>query len=312
LDLAADLWRFWQQRGHVREGRDRLEHLLAIIVAPGATAIPAGIRSRAEEATGSLWYWSATERRTTRDYYERAVAYAVESGDRGREAWARHNLAFVFDFTPAASDVDPPDPVTATMLRSQALEMFRELGDRRGIAESLWAMGGNALAIASDPGRARARLLEAIPLLEEIGDMSTLGWAHMSLGIQEAISGDLSAADDRVGRSAEVFVRDGDIAGQTVAVQCLGSLAARRGDDVTAARFAAAAEAAGREMGVDLPRIPPIVIPLDEARARLAPEDLARESELGVALGAKAILDTAIESWRASRPGAGGRVGAAS
>ena len=35
-----------------------------------------------------------------------------------------------------------------------------------------------------------------------------------------------------------------------------------------------------------------------------SPEDLERESELGVALGAKAILDTALESWRAAQRGA--------
>lgn len=303
LDLAADLWRFWQQRGHVLEGRERLEHLLSIVAAPGAQAIPPLVRSRAEEATGSLWYWSATERRTPRDYYERAVAFAIESGDRGREAWARYNLAFAYDFTPSVADVDAPDPVAATALRAQALDTFRALGDRRGIAESLWAMGGNALAIAKDPAAARARVLESIPLLEEIGDLSTLGWAHISVGMQEALVGNLAAADDRVGRAAEVFVRDGDVAGQVVSVQCLGSLAARRGDDLTAARFGSAADAAGHEMGIDLPRIPPIVIPLDEARARLAPEDLERESELGVALGAKAILDTAIESWRAGQRG---------
>jgi hypothetical protein len=107
-----------------------------------------------------------------------------------------------------------------------------------------------------------------------------------------------------VSRAADVFMRDGDSAGEIVAVQALGSFAARRRDDRTAARFGAAANAAGREVGVDLPRIPPIVIPLDEARARLAPEDLVRESQLGVALGAKAILDTALESWRASQRGA--------
>src|SRR6185437_13005220 len=141
LELAADLWRFWQQRGHVLEGRGRLEHLLALASAPDAPRVPPYIRSRAEEAAGSLWYWSATERRTPRDYYERAVAFAVESGDRGREAWARHNLAFAYDFTPAVADIDAPDPVTAGALRTRALEIFRELDDRRGVAEALWAMG---------------------------------------------------------------------------------------------------------------------------------------------------------------------------
>src|SRR6185295_12828894 len=224
LDLAADLWRFWQQRGHVLEGRERIGRLLAIAEAPGAPVVPAYIRSRAEEAAGSLWYWSATERSTPRGYYERAVAYALESGDRAREAWARYNLAFAFDFTPAAGDAGPPDPVAATKHRTAALRIFRELGDRRGIAESLWAMGGNALSIANDPAGARARLLEAIPLLEEIGDLYGLGWAHISLGLQEAMSGDLEGANDRVCRAAEVFVRDGDIAGEVLAVQCLGSL----------------------------------------------------------------------------------------
>ena len=304
LELSADLWRFWQQRGHVLEGRDRLERLLANAASPSAPEVPAAIRSRAEEAAGSLWYWSALERRTPRDYYERALAFAVASGDRGREAWARYNLAFAYDFTPAAANVDEPDPIIAAALRTEALEMFRQLGDRRGIAESLWAMGGNALSIANDPAGARAKLLEAIPLLEEIGDLYGLGWANVSLGLQEALAGDLESATDRVSHAAAVFMRDGDSAGEVLAVQALGSLAARRGDDRTAARFDAAAQAAGREVGVDLPRIPPIVIPLDEAIARLAPEDLERESELGVALGAKAILDTALESWRASQRGA--------
>jgi tetratricopeptide (TPR) repeat protein len=292
----------------VLEGRERLERLLEIAAAPSAPDVPAAIRSRAEEAAGSLWYWSALERRTPRDHYQRALEFAVESGDREREAWARYNLAFAYDFTPAAANVDEPEPAIAAALRTTALEMFRELGDRRGIAESLWAMGGNALAIANDPATARAKLLEAIPLLEEIGDPYGLGWAHVSLGLQEATAGDLDAATDRVSRAADVFMRDGDSAGEILAVQALASLAARLGDDRTAARFRAAAEAAVREVGVDLPRIPPIVIPLDEAVARLASADLERETELGVALGAKAILDTALESWRASQRGGDGPV----
>src|SRR6185369_5887857 len=90
LERSADLWRFWQQRGHVLEGRERLERLLARAAAPGAPDVPATIRSRAEEAAGSLWYWSALERHTPRDYYQRALDFAVESGDPAREAWARY------------------------------------------------------------------------------------------------------------------------------------------------------------------------------------------------------------------------------
>jgi predicted ATPase/class 3 adenylate cyclase len=307
MDLAADLWRFWQQRGHLLEGRERVDHLLELAAAPNAPDVPAAIRSRVEEAAGSIRYWTGPDRVTPRPFYERAVEYAVASGDRRREAWARYNLAFVFDFTPAA-ETTQPDPARASELRAQELDIFREIGDRRGIAESLWAMGGNALLIFSDPARARKLLDEAIPLLDGIGDLYALGWANVSRAMLDAAEGDVDAAEDRIMQAADVFIRGGDTSGEFVAVQALGSIAARRGDDQLAARLSAAAHAAAREIGIELPRIPPIVEPLDAALARLSPEELTRESEVGVALGAKSILMTALEGWAAKGAGASAEI----
>src|SRR6185436_17255384 len=80
LDLAADLWRFWQQRGHMREGMERVDALLGAAAAPGAPVVPAVTLSRAEEAAAGLRYWLFTDRGVAQPFYERSLAHAIESG----------------------------------------------------------------------------------------------------------------------------------------------------------------------------------------------------------------------------------------
>jgi len=303
LDLAADLWRFWQLRGHLAEGGDRLDELLEAAATPGAPAVSAFVLSRAEEAAGGIRYWTTSDRRAPRPYYEASLAHAIESGDRRRVAWAKYNLAFAFDFTPAP-ETSETNIEFATGLREQALAEFRALDDRRGVAESLWAMGGNALIMLNQPDKARRLLLEALPLLEAVRDLYGRGWALSSLAMLTALEGDLDGAEAMVLQAADMFERDGESGGEMTSLLALGALAARRGDDAQAVRIAAAVEAGARSVGVEMPRIPPIVEPIQAAAARMAPDDLQRERQIGVALGVKSILTPALEAWRA-RTGAG-------
>ena len=304
LELGADLWRFWQQRGHLREGRERLDELLALVDRPGAPSVDLAVLSRAEEAAGSIRYWMSSDRTHPRPFYERALEHAIASGDRHRMAWARYNLAFVFDFIPTGNQL-PLDADRAAELRNAALAEFRELDDRVGIAESLWAMGGNALTILTDPPKARAYLGEAVPLLEEIGDSLGLGWAVISIGMADAQEGRLDLAERGVLRAASIFARDGDVAGEEVSLLALAALAARRGDDSTAMRMEAAARAAARVDGSELPGIGPLVVPLQEAAARLPSDVVERERAIGVAIGMAAMLEAAVGSGissESSRP----------
>jgi predicted ATPase/class 3 adenylate cyclase len=302
LGLAADLWRFWQQRGHFSEGIDRLQRILDAASRPGAAEVSPRILSRAEEAIGNLYYWFSPDRRISEPWYLRAVEHAVESGDRAREAWASYNLAFVYDFVPQGFGT--ADIPRATELRARSLAMFRTLGDRRGVGESLWAMGGSAQLVLQDSAAARRHLSEAIPILDEVGDLFAIGWAHISIGLIEAVAGSFDAAEDHVLAAAEVFTHDRDIAGEAIAVQHLGGIAARRGDDITAIRFNAAARARAASFGTDVIPIPPVIEPILAAEARVAPQVLDREREIGRALGVDAILSTALEAWRASQRGA--------
>jgi len=298
LDLAADLWRFWQLRGHLMEGRDRLGELLEAAASPGAPAVSAIVLSRAEEAAGGILYWTTSDRTAPRAHYNASLEHAIESGDRRRVAWAKYNLAFAFDFTPAP-DTSGSYIEYATALRQQALAEFRALDDRRGVAESLWAMGGNALIMLKDPERARRLILEALPLLEALHDLYGRGWALSSLAMLTALEGDLDGAESMVLQAADLFERDGEMGGEMTSLLALGALAARRGDDVQAVRIAAAVDAGARSVGVEMPRIPPIVEPLEAAAARMASDDLQRERQIGVALGVESLLTPALEAWRA-------------
>jgi hypothetical protein len=98
---------------------------------------------------------------------------------------------------------------------------------------------------------------------------------------------------------ANLFERAGDASGEIVTVHEFGTLAAIRGDDATAVRFAAAARAAAAAMGAELPKIPPVTQPIEAATNQLPPEVVERERQVGVAIGAKAILSAALASGRA-------------
>jgi predicted ATPase/class 3 adenylate cyclase len=297
LEMGADLWRFWQQRGHLVEARERLDRLLAAGRQPSAMAPSEFALSRAEEAAGSIGYWARADVDSPMQHYERALEHARASGNADREAWAMYNLAFVFDFTPLAG-LGKPYPERAMELREAALAMFRAEGDRRGIAESLWAMGGHVVVLVQEPERARDYLAQAQVLLVELGDVYGISWVNVSLAILDATQGRLDEARRWLLQAIETFVGDSDAAGEIVAVQGLASLAARAGDVATAVRLEAAADAAARDMGADLPRIPPIVDPIQAARTGADPEMLRRETAAGEALGTAAILADALRRWR--------------
>ena len=83
LDMGAALWRFWQMRGNLAEGRATLEELLA---RPDAS-VPTLGRARALSALGGLAYWqsdmAAAEARLRRRAGDRAFAGRPSRARRG-------------------------------------------------------------------------------------------------------------------------------------------------------------------------------------------------------------------------------------
>jgi predicted ATPase/class 3 adenylate cyclase len=175
LRFVASLWRFWQLDGHLSEGHDLAAAALAM---PGAEA-PTPARLGAIAAAGGIAYWRSEAREAVRLYEEQRVL-AEQLGDSAAEADAFFNLAFAkFIF----ADVD-----AGLAAVDEARRRFRELGDERGVARTVWAAGSVALQ--------QGRPLEAIPIFEEamstlerIGDVwyhtmvaDSLAWANFTLG----------------------------------------------------------------------------------------------------------------------------------
>ena len=295
LEIAARIWRFWQTRGHLVEARARLHDLLAR--AEAQSDLSPELLSRAEEAAGSIAYWMrSVGAEELEPHYLRSLELARASGNRTREAWALYNLAFVYDFV-AMSSPGKYDRERGMALRTEALALFRATNDRRGIGESLWAIGGNAVALREDPELARAQLTEASEILQEVGDGYGAAWALSSLGFIEISTGHPNDAAKPFLEGARIFLADDDRTGQLITIRALGALAALRGDDARAVRLDAASIALARRLGIDQPDIDPIVTPIREARSRLSPDAIAREELAAESIEARPFLEAEIAAF---------------
>jgi predicted ATPase/class 3 adenylate cyclase len=120
LRAGAALWRFWQQRGHLAEGRETIAALLA---RPGAAAPTTG-RAKALAALGGLDYWRG-------DIAAAGVAYAeglaIERmlGDPAGLADALYNAGFVAVLT--------DDPISARADYDEALAIYESLHDSKAL-----------------------------------------------------------------------------------------------------------------------------------------------------------------------------------
>jgi predicted ATPase/DNA-binding SARP family transcriptional activator len=126
LRLAAALVRFWEIRGYLRQGRDRLEGFAA---EPGG---PAAIRAKALNAAAVLAQRQGDVAGARRSYQEALVVQRAR-GDRVGVATALHGLANLA--------VNDGDLVTARALFDENLGIARELGAAQMEAASLMNLG---------------------------------------------------------------------------------------------------------------------------------------------------------------------------
>ena len=300
LRIASGAWRFWQQAGHLAEGIPRIERLLRA-AETAANAVDPLLMSRAEEAAGGMAYWQRIrDAADVEGHYQRSLAYARDSGDADREAWAVYNLSFAYDYIPSSSLQLEPQPERAEALRQEAIARFRNIGDERGVAYTLWARSGSPLAIVKPLPELREQLLAALQLFRDLGEAFGETWARLSLSMVEAEAGDLEGARSAILEAGSLFVRDGDLSGQMVVVEALASLAARFGDARLAVRLDAAGQAARQLTGTLTPPIAPLRAPIAAARASLGPDVAQEEEAIGRQLPLESILDSALGGSQAS------------
>jgi predicted ATPase/class 3 adenylate cyclase len=185
LRTATALWRFWQQRGPMSEGRRALDRLLAL------PASSPGIRGKALGAASGLAWWDG-DYPATQQYAEEALPLVQGGGDRQAEVEALYNLAFPLLWSGLFGDGTDVDRAEELFRQSQG--MAEELGDRRGIAKALRGLGMVAGIARGDVPTGIPMLEQAVTLLEDVGDQSETVEALVVLGNGHRFTGDKEGA----------------------------------------------------------------------------------------------------------------------
>jgi predicted ATPase len=240
LQLASSLWRFWQVRGHVVEGRAWLERLLARQDALEFT-LP---RARALVGAGAL-AWRQQDRPAAERWLLEAVEAQRVVGDRAGLATALKYLGVI-----ALTDATPGFERAAALFE-EALALRRALGDRDGTASCLNDLGVVELDRGNYP-RARELLEETLALCRELDNRYGLGFVLNNLSLCALGEG----AYERVPSLARESLSLARELGSREKIGCvlttLASLASARADAYLAARLFGAAATLRETIGVPM------------------------------------------------------------
>ena len=284
LRIAAALWRFWQQRGHLREGLRWAEDLLAL--APDRRT---PTRARAHSAAGGLAYW-LDDTETTARHYEEGVAIARELGDPRLTMEATYNLGFI----PLVSE----NPEGARPLFQEALAIARELGDPAWIVPIMGDLAYVDVVTGNYAG--------AISLLEEVtedarrlghrfrlaDDLTALGHAHLGAGNHDE-------ARRFIREGLELLVEDENLPMMVTSLFFYAVLAGAEGQHERAARLWAAGEDLRESIGGAPSAVMKLEDPTPAARQAIGSEAVDR----AVAEGRAMDLDNAVAYALEAQPG---------
>jgi predicted ATPase/class 3 adenylate cyclase len=276
-EASGALWRFWQQRGHLAEGGGWFEEILAMPSGQGGT------QARAKALTGAAGIaWWRQDRESAGAFYAEALAIERELGDPARMAEALYNDAFVV----AGDDLE-----SATRMLEESLDLFRGVGNERGVAQVL------TMLVMKDAESGRwgsviDSLDEVVAIWRRMGDRLHLAFDLVWLGFAHGRAGHRPDARSAAVEALELF-RDADnLTGIGIAFTDLAFLANWEGRHQDAIRLAGASESLRKRVGG-----PPGAIggllegdPAAEARAHLSEDEADRAWEEGLAMS----LDEAV------------------
>jgi predicted ATPase/class 3 adenylate cyclase len=244
IRLGFAMWRYWQKRGHLAEARRRLEAMAAASWSHDDRTL----RARILEALGGVAWWQA-DLAVMAPAYDEALQIWQEIGDDREIANALYNDSFKYAVSSQPGKSDPERIGLAQMTRAR--DLAAACGDERGRANAQWGIG-NWLYFhdADDLGQAEFR--GALDVFTSIGDRTMEAWARHMLGSAILRGGDVAAATEQTGTALRIFHEYGDVAGITLALDDLASVAVASGDLPRAARLWGAARALSSAGGVGL------------------------------------------------------------
>jgi predicted ATPase/class 3 adenylate cyclase len=275
MRLVVAIWRFWQMRGYLPEGRVQSDRVLALAGGTSAT------RLKFLDAAGGIAYWQG-DVPGSRALYHQQADLARELGDEAGIAEAVYNESFTLS-------LDPGEQEVGRVLAEDALARFRRLGDRRGEGKALWAVV-NSWVFADEPGPAMELVEQSIVIARELDDRFQLGWALFTRGLIAVRSKEPEIARTSYAEAMQIFRENGDLTGHVLVLDGFAGLEWSFGDRDKAMRLAGAAVAVQDVTGLGLARV-------NRQNVQFYPEELLTEAPLADAYaeGKKLTLEQAIE-----------------
>jgi len=220
LRLAGAMWRFWETRGYMDEGRRWLDTLLAESEGSNGAPVAADVQAKALNGAGMLALHQGDHARATA-LHEEGLARARARGDVPGVAAALNNLAL--------SAYRQGDYARATGLFEECLTYRREAND--GVAT---AMALNNLAVVAElqGGYSRALALqeESLTLRRGAGHKAGIAGSTNNLGTLAYQVGDLERAERLLQESLTLQRELEHKRGIAVSLNTLGLVAYQRGN----------------------------------------------------------------------------------
>ena len=237
LRLAAALWRMWNARGYLQEGRGWLEKALS-----GADDRPSAVRAKALNAAGAISYQQG-DIGAARGHFEKSIRVSRELGDEGYVSTVTCNLANVM--------LDLEEHDRARELFEQCLAIDQKLGDKSRMAYSLGGLA-DVYYSTGDLDNGADYYTRSLALHRELDDRRSVALTLHNLGEIALKQEDPEKAEELYKESLEMAREIND---RWLTVQILPGLAALlalRGRPQRAFGVLAVADATRRDIGFEL------------------------------------------------------------
>ena len=282
LRLGYASWRFWQRRGHLREGRSWFERLLAI---PGAEA-PTAARAKGLTGAAGIAYWQ-NDYPAAIAWYEEAEAIVRALGDRVWLADALYNTG-----TTAAL---VGDLASVTSRLAEGTEIGRELGDDSILGRFLQAAGYMAF-MGDRLDEARGPLEEGLKVALRGTDPVAIAVGHHTVGQVARLQGHPDDAARHYREAIRITNELGDTAQMTEPLQGLAAVLVALGEPERGVRLLGANVAIRERLGGG----PPpewlrLGDPLAEARRLLSAAAYNQAWEAGLGMSVDEAVQKALE-----------------
>jgi predicted ATPase/DNA-binding XRE family transcriptional regulator len=223
LRLAGALWWFWFAWGHLAEGRQWLEAMLAR--PPATDRAGQALRARALLSAGHLARF-AGDLPSARSYFEQSLALFEAGDDRSAVGYPLFGLGVL-------AQLEGKYPRART-LAEQSLARFRESGNVSGARDVTWHLG---LVARLDGDYVRARdVYEAnLKVCRSTGDTRGVAQALVQLGVLVLrIEGDRARAIQLCSESLSISREIANKPGMAYALARLGNIALSASDHARA------------------------------------------------------------------------------